>query len=174
MSIERSSRTYGRTRLTQIVRSLLDASTLCAISTVSPPGRPHVNTAYFAWDADLRLIWLSDPEARHSRNIRAAKVAAVVVYDSNQTWGGPDRGIQLFGSAAIAVGAVALSAERIYADRFAGFIPGEFADYRLYVFRPRRLKLFDEPALGAGVFVTARVGTDGKLAWERTEIYHVA
>ena len=99
MSIERSSRTYGRTQMTRIARDLLGASTLCAISTVSAPGRPHVNIAYFAWDAGLRLVWLSDPRARHSRNIRAGKVVAVAVYDSSQTWGGLDRGIQLFGSA---------------------------------------------------------------------------
>jgi uncharacterized protein YhbP (UPF0306 family) len=161
-------------RLTRIARDLLDASTLCAISTVSRSGRPHVNTAYFAWDADLRLVWLSDPRARHSRNIGAVGAAAVAVYDSSQSWGGPDRGIQLFGSAAMAAGATAPDAEQIYADRFAGFSPEEFADYRLYVFRPRRIKLFDEPTLGAGVFVTAKVGADRELVWERTEIYHAA
>jgi uncharacterized protein YhbP (UPF0306 family) len=174
MAIERSNRTYSRTRLTRTTRTVLDASTLCAISTVSPPGRPHINIAYFAWNTDLRLVWLSDPRARHSRNLSAVRAAAVAVYDSSQTWGGPDRGIQLFGSAAIATSAAALDAERIYAGRFARFTQEEFADYRLYVFRPRSIKLFDEPALGAGVFVTARVGTDGKLTWERTEIYHAA
>jgi uncharacterized protein YhbP (UPF0306 family) len=174
MSIERSSRTYGQTRLTKIARRLLETSTLCAISTVSPPGRPHVNTAYFALGSGARLVWISDPRARHSRNIGAKTAVAVAVYDSHQTWGGPDRGIQLFGSAAMASGAGALEAERIYARRFPGFTPGEFADYRPYVFRPRRVKLFDEPVLGAGIFVTAKVGADGKLAWERTEIYHSA
>jgi pyridoxamine 5'-phosphate oxidase-like protein len=171
MSIERSTRGYGRTRLTRIARELLDASTLCAISTVSPHGRPHVNTAYFARHVDLRLVWLSDPRARHSRNIGPRGPAAVAVYDSSQGWGGPDRGIQLFGSAGVVTGAPA-EAERIYAGRFAGFSREEFADYRLYVFRPRRIKLFDEPSLGAGVFVTAKVQADGKLAWERTDIYY--
>jgi hypothetical protein len=38
-------------------------------------------------------------------------------------------------------------------------------------FRPRRLKLFDEPTLGSGVFVTARIVAGGELTWERTEIY---
>jgi uncharacterized protein YhbP (UPF0306 family) len=174
VSIERSSRTYSRTRLTRIARDLLGASTLCAISTVSPGGRAHVNTAYFAWGADLRLVWLSDPQARHSRNIIAVRAAAVAVYDSSQTWGGPDQGIQLFGLVARAAGATVPDAKRIYADRFAGFTSEEFADYRLYVFRPRRIKLFDEPALGAGVFVTAKLGAGGKLTWERTEFYHAA
>jgi hypothetical protein len=71
-------------------------------------------------------------------------------------------------------GAAAQEAERIYAQRFAGFSPAEFADYCPYVFRPRRVKLFDEPVLGDGVFVSAKVGADGKLVWERTEVYHAA
>jgi hypothetical protein len=74
----------------------------------------------------------------------------------------------------MASGAAAQEAERIYAQRFAGFTPAEFADYCPYVFRPRRVKLFDEPVLGAGVFVSAKVGADGKLMWERTEVYHAS
>jgi hypothetical protein len=100
--------------------------------------------------------------------------AAVAVYDSTQTWGRPDRGIQLFGSAAAATGAAAHDAERIYGGRFAGSTAEEFADYRVYVFRPRRVKLFDERSLGGGVFVTAKVGAHGMLAWDRTEIYRTA
>jgi hypothetical protein len=36
--------------------------------------------------------------------------------------------------------------------------------------RPVRLKLFDENELGPGVFVTARVGQDGRTTWERTDV----
>jgi uncharacterized protein YhbP (UPF0306 family) len=145
-------------RITRIARDLLEASTLCAISTVSASGRPHVNTAYFAWEADLRIVWLSDPGARHSRNIAAMGAAAVALYDSTQTWGRLDRRIQLFGSVVMTAGATIYEAERIYVGRFAGFRAEEFTDYRLYMFRPRRIKLFDERSLGGGVFVTARVG----------------
>jgi uncharacterized protein YhbP (UPF0306 family) len=174
MSIERSDRRYGQKRMTETALSLLDASTLCAISTISPRGRPHINTAYFAWDTDLRVVWLSDPGAQHSRNIGVAQAASVAVYDSNQTWGGPDRGIQLFGSAVRAIGRSAQEAQRTYAGRFPEFDAEDFADYRFYVLRPRLVKLFDEQALGSGVFVTAKVGAEGRLEWERTEIYHAA
>ena len=171
MSVERSNRRYGAAQMRRIARGLLEASTLCAISTVSSRGRPHVHTAYFAWDADLRLVWLSDPGARHSRNLHAAAAAAVAVYDSTQRWGHPDRGIQLFGDATEAVGRLGDEAERVYAARFPGFRPEELAGLRLYVFRPHRIKLFDEPALGSGVFVTARVRARGRLTWDRTQIY---
>jgi uncharacterized protein YhbP (UPF0306 family) len=150
--------------------SLLDASTLCAIATVRPRGGAYVNTAYFASSPEFDLFWLSDPDAEHSRNLRANPAAAIAIYDSTQSWGEPDRGLQLFGSARQIGGPIALDAERSYAARFPAYTPGELSGYRIFRFRPRRMKIFDETALGGGVFVTASV-RKGQLAWERTEIY---
>jgi uncharacterized protein YhbP (UPF0306 family) len=164
MPIERSKRPVAAARIKAVARSLLEASTLCAISTVSPGDRAHVNTAYFAWTEELDVLWLSDPEAQHSRNLSRNPTAAIAVYDSTQTWGKPDRGIQLFGRAREAAPAL----EPVYAKRFPAYEP---TGYRLYRFRPNRLKLFDERALGPGVFVTVRVGRGGQVTWQRTDIY---
>jgi uncharacterized protein YhbP (UPF0306 family) len=164
MTIVRSGRRVGAARLRRHAEELLDASTLCAISTVGPRGRAYVNTAYFAWAPDLRIIWLSEPGAQHSRNLRSNGSAAIAVYDSGQTWGKPDRGIQLFGDAR----AGGPDAERIYTQRFSAYEPREA--YRFYELVPSRVKLFDERELGAATFVTARV-RGGKLAWARTEVY---
>ena len=169
MGIERSGRRIAAKRLEAVLCSLLDASTLCAIATVSGT-RPHVNTAYFAWDDDFRLVWISEPRARHSRNVRERRSAAIAVFDSHQRWGKPDRGVQLFGSAREAAGGAAEHAREVYVRRFRSYDAEELGAYRAYEFRPRRVKLFDELALGGGVFVTARV-RDGRLAWERTEVY---
>jgi hypothetical protein len=111
---------------------------------------------------------MSEPEAQHSRNIREHGTAAVAVYDSAQTWGRPDRGIQLFGLA----GEVADpgEAEALYARRFPEYDREKLGAYRFYLFRPDRIKLFDERELGGGVFVTARVESGG-LVWEGTEVY---
>jgi uncharacterized protein YhbP (UPF0306 family) len=171
--IERSKRSLAPARLASLARRLLDTSTLCAIATVSPPGRAHVNTAYFAWNRDLDLVWLSEPDAQHSRNLAANPTAAVAVYDSTQVWSGSDRGIQLFGSAREVRGSAARDAERLYAKRFPEFVPTKLSAYSFYRFRPRRVKLFDESELGAGVFVTASVRA-GRQAWERTEVYRPA
>ena len=153
-----------------IARSLLDASTLCAIASVS--GRQaHVNTAYFAWADDFRLIWLSDPGAKHSRNLRENGSVAIAVFDSHQTWGRPDRGIQLFGSARELSGKAAEAAEPVYGERFSDYRREDNSTYAFYGLRPRSLKLFDEHTLGRGLFVTARVAADGELAWQRSEIY---
>jgi uncharacterized protein YhbP (UPF0306 family) len=151
----------------EAARRLLDASTLCAIATVTPRGSAHVNTAYFAWTPEWRLVWLSDPGARHSRNLRTNGSVAVAVYDSNQPWCTADRGIQLFGSARELAGIRALDAEELYSRRFSL----DPSPYRLFEFRARHLKLFDEDLFGGGTFVTAAVGSGGRLRWQRTEIY---
>jgi uncharacterized protein YhbP (UPF0306 family) len=174
MAIERSKRPVAPARMERTAWSLLDVSTLCAISTVGVGGRAHANTAYFAWSPELDLVWMSEPGATHSRNVRASGSVAIAVYNSTQTWGKPDRGIQLFGSARDLDGAGANEAEALYAKRFAGYDRGDFGAYRFYRFRPRRLKLFDERELGPGTFVTARRARGGGLVWEQTEIYRSA
>jgi uncharacterized protein YhbP (UPF0306 family) len=171
MAIERSKRRFAAARISSAARALLDSSTLCAISTVAYGGRAHINTAYFGSSPEFDLVWLSDPAAIHSQNIRSNGSVAVAVYGSNQTWGSPDRGIQLFGTARELHGASADDAVSLYAERFTDFRRTDFAAYRFYLFRPRRLKLFDEQALGAGTFVTARIDREQRLAWERTDIY---
>jgi uncharacterized protein len=167
MPIERSSKHPSSSRLAAIARRLLDASTLCAIATVSPGGRAHINSAYFAWGSAFEIVWLSAPEARHSRNIRANGSAAVAVFRSTQKWGGADRGIQLFGKARELRGRAALEAERLYAKRFRAY-EGDLPVFRLYRLATRRMKLFDERALGGGTFVTVALRR-GRVKWEKTE-----
>jgi uncharacterized protein YhbP (UPF0306 family) len=173
MGVRRTSQRFSTARLAATARRLLKASTLCAIATVSPGGRAHVNTAYFGWSPTFDIVWLSAPQARHSRNLRANRSAAVAVYDSTLRWGGPDRGIQMFGTAREVTGQAARAAERVYARRFRTYSKDNLPAYRFYAFRPRRLKLFHERDLGGGVFVTATVGSNGRVAWERTETYGV-
>lgn len=171
MPIERSTRARSPARIAATARRLLDASTLCAIATTSSRGDAHINMAYFAWTTEFDLVWLSDPGAGHSRNLVSHAGAAIAVYDSTQVWGEPDRGIQLFGSARGVAGPAAKDTERVYAKRFPAYGHTDLSAYRFYRFRPRRVKLFDERALGVGVFVTAAVRGGGRLAWKRTEIY---
>jgi hypothetical protein len=175
MAITQSRRPIAAARIRRLVGQLLDASTLCAIATVTPRNRSHVNTAYFAWTPEFRLVWLSDPQATHSRNVRANGSAAIAVYDSRQSWGKPDRGIQLTGSARelTATGRGARNAERAYEERFPECRETDLSALRFYELRPRRLKIFDEPAMGPATFVTARVASSGNVTWERTEIYDV-
>src|SRR6058998_1518329 len=167
MPIERSLNHPPSSRLAAIARRLLDESKLCAIATVSPGGRAHINTAYFAWGTRYEIVWLSAPDATHSRNVRANASAAVAVFRSTQTWGGSDRGIQLFGRARELRGRAALDAERLYAKRFRAYeaVPA----FRFYRLLTRRMKLFDERVLGGGTFVSVSVRRGGRVKWDRTE-----
>src|SRR5919201_2126343 len=118
MAIELSKRRVAPGRLAAEARSLLEVSTLCAIATVTSCGEAHVNTAYFAWSDEFQLVWLSEPHAQHSRNVRANGRASVAVYHSAQKWGGRDRGIQLFGTARELEHSADGDAEALYAARF--------------------------------------------------------
>ena len=146
----------------------MNASPLCSLATASPGGRAHINHMYFAWTDRFEVVWISDPDSRHSRNLVRKPTAAVTIYDSHQTWGRPDRGIQLFGSAGVATGRLARSAERVYGARFPDYDP-ETAGIPMYRFKARTVKLFHERALAPVTFVTARV-TSGGLAWVKTEV----
>jgi uncharacterized protein YhbP (UPF0306 family) len=163
-------RPIARSRIERAVFGLLDASPLCAISTVSPRATAHVNTAYFVWSRELDIFWLSDPAARHSRNIRDRPSTAIAVYDSNQVWGRPDRGIQLFGSTSRLRATETAHPESLYSARFPRYATPDLRVYRFYHFRTDRLSVFDEPEFGAGVFVTASTDTKRCLMWERTDI----
>jgi len=144
----------------------MNASSLCSFATVSPGERAHINHMYFAWDDGFSVYWISDADSLHSRNLVKNSSAAVTVYASNQVWGRPDRGIQLFGRAGVTTGPEALLA---YSRRFRDFDASE-NDLPFYRFRPRTVKLFDERSLAPGTLVTARVTRYG-LAWSKTEVW---
>jgi uncharacterized protein YhbP (UPF0306 family) len=148
----------------------MNASTICSLATVWPGGRAHINHMYFASNDRFDIFWASDPDSRHSRNLARNRSAAVTIYDSRQTWGRPDRGIQLFGSAGLVSGRAAHAAELAYAKRFPSYDPEMSESYPFYRFRARSVKLFDERALAGGTLVTARV-TPGGLAWAKTEVW---
>jgi uncharacterized protein YhbP (UPF0306 family) len=170
VTIERRSRRFSSERLERLARRLMNASPLCSLATVSPGSRAHINHMYFGWNRGFDVFWISDPDSRHSRNLAANPSAAITIYDSRQTLGRPDRGIQLFGSAGIVIGAAADEGERVYSARFPSYELPESDSYPFYRFRPRTIKLFYEGVLGAGTLVTARVSRGG-LHWQRTEVF---
>ena len=164
-------RPVARPRIERAAFGLLDASALCAISTVSSRTTAHIHTAYFVWNRDFEIFWLSDPAARHSRNVHARPSTAITVYDSHQVWGQPDRGIQLFGSTRQLPATEIAPAESLYAARFPGYATPDLRAYRFYRFRTERLKVLDEAVFGAAVFVTATIHSgQRRLTWERTDI----
>jgi len=152
----------ARVRVTaaEVVRCVyrtLEETVLCAIATVAPGARAHVSTAYFCYSPALELFFWSHPRSRHGRNLGATPSTAIAVYSTAQRWGGPDRGVQLFGTCAPVRAATARAAERRYARRFPGYAEHPVPEYRFYRFVTTSLQLLDEAELGDGVLVRAEL-----------------
>jgi uncharacterized protein YhbP (UPF0306 family) len=149
-------------RVRRSLLRILRASPLCAVATVTPRGQAHIHTCYFAFSGELDLFFISHPASHHARNVEAGPSAAVAVFSSVQRWGGPDRGVQFFGTCGTVPASRRREAEATYAARFPRYarMPGS-ERLQLYRVRPRRLRLLDEREFGEGVFVEAAVRRTG-------------
>ncbi len=161
---------FSNQRLRRTILRVLRRNVLCSMSTVTRGNQAHINTAYFCYSDALELYFLSDSGSLHSKNLAANPSMAVTVFNSEQTWGNPDRGIQLFGTCREARGPQAKKAERLYGARFPLYtrlITGpsreeqrqaaQLRSYRFYQFVPHRAKVLDEGEFGGGVFVVTNV-----------------
>ena len=63
-------------------RAIIDANRYMTLSTADAGGLPWVSPVWFATADYRRFFWVSDPEARHSRNLAARPELAIVIFDS--------------------------------------------------------------------------------------------
>ena len=170
MTIAVVKRRFPDKRIQRSVFRILRDSALCSMSTVAPGTRAHINTAYFCYSPDLNFYFLSDPDSLHCKNLERNPSMAMMVMNSSQTWGGSDRGIQLFGTCRRVGGTAAKEAERQYGSRFPAYATWlrrtdragrRSADllrsYAFYRFVPTRIKILDEAEFGGAAFVIAGV-----------------
>jgi len=163
-------RRWSEAAVQQSVRRILGENVLCSMSTIGPRNRPHINSAYFCYSLSLEIFFLSDAGSAHCRNLDRSPSMAMAVFRSTQTWGGSDRGLQLFGTCTRAVGPLARRAAQIYGKRFpryARFVAStsgsakraadQLRSYTFYRFVPRTVKILDEREFGGAVFVVVSV-----------------
>jgi len=147
------------------VHQLLAENVLCSMASITAQGRAHINTAYFSYTPDLKVYFFSHPNALHCQNIVSNPSMALAIFSSNQTWGSPDRGLQLLGMCKQVAGREVSKADKLYSKRFTEYATWKAnlasdtlgLDYQFYRFVTAELKVFDEKELGAGIFVVARV-----------------
>jgi hypothetical protein len=77
----------------------LEANRYMTIATADERGTPWVSPVWFAPDGHDGLLWVSDPAARHSRNIAVRPEIAIVVFDSRVA-PGDAQGLYMTASAA--------------------------------------------------------------------------
>ncbi len=166
MKVQFNNREYPSDRLSKSVFSILEAVKLCSIATVGPDNEGHINAAYFCYTDGLDIYFVSDPATKHCKNIAQSSKIALAVFDTNQPWGEPIRGLQLFGGCHLAGTMESAKALKAHAARFHAYeeyikalnpLERDKSPYKFYVFRPASVKVLDEPEFGEETFVIAEV-----------------
>jgi uncharacterized protein YhbP (UPF0306 family) len=63
-------------------RAIIDSNLYMTIGTADQSGRPWVSPVYFAPEDYVEFLWVSSPEATHSRNLSARSEVSIVIFDS--------------------------------------------------------------------------------------------
>jgi nitroimidazol reductase NimA-like FMN-containing flavoprotein (pyridoxamine 5'-phosphate oxidase superfamily) len=73
------------TRMTDLAadaRRIINANVYLTLATAGADGRPWASPVWFAHEDYARFLWVSKPEARHSRNLAERPQTAFVIFDS--------------------------------------------------------------------------------------------
>src|SRR3954471_12644975 len=92
---------------TSVARRIVAANMYMTIATADADGRPWISPVWFAPSSETEFLWVSSPDARHSRNIAVRPAIAIVIFDST-----------------VPVGA----AEALYVDAVAGEVSSRDLD----------------------------------------------
>jgi uncharacterized protein YhbP (UPF0306 family) len=65
-----------------VARRLVEENMYMTIASADADGRPWVSPVWYAPASDTKFLWVSAPEARHSRNISIRPKIAIVIFDS--------------------------------------------------------------------------------------------
>jgi nitroimidazol reductase NimA-like FMN-containing flavoprotein (pyridoxamine 5'-phosphate oxidase superfamily) len=68
-------------------RAIVDAAAYLTLATADEGGRPWASPVWFATADRREFVWVSHPDARHSRNIAARPEVGIVIFDSTQAPG---------------------------------------------------------------------------------------
>ena len=63
-------------------RAIVDANSFMTLATADADGLPWASPVWFAPSAYREFFWVSDPQARHSRNLAVRPRLAIVIFDS--------------------------------------------------------------------------------------------
>jgi uncharacterized protein YhbP (UPF0306 family) len=72
------------------VPRLLAQHRYLVLGTADGDGRPWTTPVFYAADGEHRILWVSSPDSRHSRNIAARPEVAITVFDSHAPVGGAE------------------------------------------------------------------------------------
>jgi pyridoxine/pyridoxamine 5'-phosphate oxidase len=70
-----------------VARELIDSVQYMTLATSDEAGVPWASPVWFAHEGYQRFLWVSKPDARHSRNLGAHPEAGIVIFDSTVPMG---------------------------------------------------------------------------------------
>jgi hypothetical protein len=67
---------------TEMARRTIESNRYMVLGTADEAGVPWVTPVWFAQSDYRRFVWVSSPDRRHSRNVRARPDVSIVIFDS--------------------------------------------------------------------------------------------
>lgn len=102
--------------LVTLTREIIDQNRYLVLATADPSGAPWASPVWYAHDGYREFFWVSDPAARHSRNIAARPGVSLVIFDSSLP-PGVGQAVYVSGSAEVLTGSDVPQGIEIYARR---------------------------------------------------------
>jgi uncharacterized protein YhbP (UPF0306 family) len=68
--------------LAVVARQLIDANRYMTLATADSDGNPWASPVWYAHEGYTDFLWVSRPQARHSRNLASRPRLAIVIFDS--------------------------------------------------------------------------------------------
>jgi nitroimidazol reductase NimA-like FMN-containing flavoprotein (pyridoxamine 5'-phosphate oxidase superfamily) len=65
-----------------IARAIIDSNSYMVLATADESGLPWASPVWYAPSEYREFLWVSSPEARHSRNLASRPELAIVIFDS--------------------------------------------------------------------------------------------
>jgi nitroimidazol reductase NimA-like FMN-containing flavoprotein (pyridoxamine 5'-phosphate oxidase superfamily) len=72
----------GGQELAAVARQLIDANRYMTLATADSDGNPWASPVWYAHEGYTDFLWVSRPQARHSRNLASRPGLAIVIFDS--------------------------------------------------------------------------------------------
>jgi len=70
-----------------VARSIFDSNRYMTLATADEQGSPWASPVWYAPVGYREFLWVSSPEARHSRNLAVRPELAIVIFDSHRAGG---------------------------------------------------------------------------------------
>jgi uncharacterized protein YhbP (UPF0306 family) len=74
--------TFDEQELAASARAIIDRIAYMTLATADADGFPWASPVWYAPEAYTEFFWVSDPQARHSRNLAVRPQLGIVIFDS--------------------------------------------------------------------------------------------